>query len=159
MEAVEFLAVLILAGAIVVLIYFFIKNNAEFSDKIRTYVPQGGNRINFRSGGASMAEANENTYENQWGERIRGKFKDIDMPQINTDLFSKRIDAFLNEKSGELIKDWSLATQSDIGQLEKRCDAAYRNIDSLEKRFNEYRSYTNNKLERIDERLKVLEDE
>ncbi|KZX14459.1 hypothetical protein [Methanobrevibacter filiformis] len=160
MEAIEFLAVLILAGAIVVLIYFFLKHNAEFSDKLRAYVPTGTNVSKFYNGGENMNVngTDETTNKDPWGEKIKGKFKDIDRPHINTDLFSKKIDLFLDEKSEELIKDWSLATQTDIKNLEKRCDKAYRNIDTLEKRFNEYRSYTNNKLERLDERLKVVED-
>ncbi|MBV1729878.1 MAG: hypothetical protein KUA33_06495, partial [Methanobacterium sp.] len=64
----------------------------------------------------------------------------------------------LDEKSDELIEDWSLATKTDIQDLEKRMNVVTRDIDSLEKRFNEYRGFTNKKLDSIDERLKALEE-
>ena len=33
---------------------------------------------------------------------------------INTDAFSNKIDAFLDAKSDQLIKDWALATTEDL---------------------------------------------
>ena len=160
MEVIELLAILILAGAIVVLIYYFIQNNSEALTKARTYIPNispDGNvsqQVSF--GEKKIAESNENI---SVGDKLKVKFKDIDMPSINTDSFSKKIDAFLDGKSDELIKDWSLATKSDVDTLEKRCEVAYRNIDDLERRFKEFRNYTNERMDHLDERLKKLEDE
>ena len=85
-----------------------------------------------------------------------GKVRDV---PISTDVISNKIDAFLNEKSDELIEDWELATKNDINDLQKRLNLISRNIDELERRFNEYRGYTNKKLESLDERLKRLEEE
>jgi len=160
MDAIELLAILILAGAIVVLIYYYIQNNSDALTKVKTYIPNitpDGNASDDLSPGKSkMDETQENV---SVGDKLKVRFKDIDMPSINTDSFSKKIDAFLDGKSDELIQDWSLATKNDIDELEKRCEVAYNNIDDLEKRFKEFKNYTNEKIENIEERLKKLEDE
>lgn len=88
-------------------------------------------------------------------DRIIHKVREV---PISTDIISSKIDAFLEEKSDELIKDWELATKDDIKTLQSRLDLVSRNISELEQRFNEYRGYTNKKLESIDKRLKKLED-
>lgn len=162
MDALEVLAVLILAGAIIVLLYYYLQNNADLMNKVRDYVPssvQSNVEEEKVPGGLNMAEnINENS-STSMGEKIKVKFKDIDMPNLNTDVFSKRIDSFLDEKSDELIKDWELATKADVDILEKRCEVAYRNVDELAKRFNEYREYTNERMDHIDQRLKKLEED
>jgi hypothetical protein len=163
-DALEFLAVFILAGAVVVLLYYYLQNNADVSNRIRDYIPSAvqnrSEEEKIPNGAFNMSnngnEANSNT---SMGEKIKVRFKDIDMPNINTDVFSKRIDAFLDEKSDDLIKGWELATKEDINVLEERCEVAYRNVDELAKRFNEYREYTNERLDSLDERLKKLEEE
>jgi hypothetical protein len=91
----------------------------------------------------------------EMSERLRGK---VTVP-ISTDGLSGRIDEFLDEQSDRLIKDWELATKSDVGTLEKKYDKVSRDIDDLEKRFNEYRGHANKKFEHIEERLKKLEGE
>ncbi|KZX15448.1 hypothetical protein MBCUT_15360 [Methanobrevibacter cuticularis] len=160
MDAMELLAILILAGAVIILLYYYIQNNAVAADKIRTYIPSIANNGNeseqMPSGGVTM---DENTTNSSVGEKIKVKFKDIDMPNFNTDSFSKKIDAFLDSKSDDLIKDWSLATKNDISDLEKRWDSVKLDINQLEKRFNEYRDYTNERIDKIDERLKKIEEE
>ena len=160
MEAGELLAILILAGAIVVLIYYYIQNNSEALTKVKTYIPNITPEGNV-SEQASLGDKNidENSENISVGDKLKGRFKDIDMPTINTDSFSKKIDAFLDGKSDELIQDWSLATKNDIDVLEKRCEVACNNIDDLEKRFKEFKNYTNEKIDNFDERLKKLEDE
>lgn len=162
MDALEVLAILILAGAIIVLLYYYLQNNADIMNKVRTYVPssvQSNIEEEKVPGGLNMAEnVNENS-NTSMGEKIKVRFKDIDMPNLNTDVFSKRIDSFLDEKSDELIRDWKLATKDDVDILEKRCEVAYRNIDELAKRFNEYREYTNERIDHIDQRLKKLEED
>jgi len=160
MEIIELLAILILTGAIVVLIYFYIQNNSEALTKVKTYIPNitpdGNGSEQVSLGGRKMAENSENI---SVGDKLKVRFKDIDMPSINTDSFSKKIDAFLDGKSDELIQDWSLATKNDVDVLEKRCEVAYKNIDDLERRFKEFRNYTNERIDHIDKRLKKLEDE
>lgn len=159
MDVIELLAFLILAGAIVVLVYYYLQNNSEALTKVKTYIPNitpEGSVSEVSLGGKKMPEGSENI---SVGDKLKVKFKDIDMPSINTDSFSKKIDAFLDGKSDELIKDWSLATKNDVDVLEKRCEVVYRNIDDLERRFKEFRNYTNERIKHIDERLKKLEDE
>lgn len=161
MEALEFIAILILIAAIVVLVYYYLNNNAGTVNRIRNQipyiVPNDNEAEKMPNGGAEMSEnSNDNP---SVGEKIKVKFKDIDMPSFNTDNFSKKIDVFLDSKSEELIRDWSLATKDDIDVLEKRWEIANMNLEALEKRFNEYRDFTNERIEGINERLKKLEKE
>ena len=88
------------------------------------------------------------------GEKIKGK---VSVP-ISTDNLSHRIDLFLNEQSDQLIEDWDLATKKDLSELEKRFNVVSLDIETLEKRFNEYRGSTNKKLDNIEERLNKLEN-
>lgn len=94
-------------------------------------------------------------------EKVSGmgeKIKDKVSTSTTTDDLSNRIDQFLNEKSDQLIKDWELATKNDVSDLEKRFNSASRSVDDLDRRFNEYRGFTNKKLEKIEERLEKLEN-
>ncbi|MBZ9570922.1 hypothetical protein KQY27_05115 [Methanobrevibacter sp. TMH8] len=166
MDALEALAILILAGAIIVLLYYYMQNNADFMNKmnrVKDYVPSSvqtkTEEEQIPTGGYDMTENVDANSSTSMGEKLKVKFKDIDMPNLNTDVFSKRIDTFLDEKSDELIKDWELATKKDLSTLEKRCDTAYRNVDELSKRFNEYREYTNERLDSLDERIKKIEED
>ncbi|MDD1774683.1 MAG: hypothetical protein LUQ24_04070, partial [Methanobacterium sp.] len=68
-----------------------------------------------------------------------------------------RIELFLNDQSDQLIKDWELATKTDLSKLETRFEEVSTSVDDLEKRFKEYRSNTNKKLEDIEGRLSNLE--
>jgi flagellar motility protein MotE (MotC chaperone) len=160
MDFLELLAILIFIGAIVVLLYYYIQNNSEALTKVRTYIPNvtpDGHTSEYVS--SRNKKTSENDENVSVGDKLKDRFKDIDMPSINTDSFSKKIDAFLDGKSDELIKDWSLATKDDVDTLEKRCEVAYKNIDDLEKRFKEYKNYTNDRIDNLDDRLKKLEDE
>jgi predicted RNase H-like nuclease (RuvC/YqgF family) len=160
MDPVSLLAILILAGAIVVLLFYYLQNSSNASvGKFRTQVYEFGDRVG--GGNETMSGMGEKTAgmgEKMSGmsDKIMGKVKEV---PISTDLLSNKIDAFLNEKSDELIKDWELATKSDIGGLEKRMEAANQNIDELENRLNEYRTHTNKKMKSFDERLKKLEED
>ncbi len=94
------------------------------------------------------------------GEKVSGmggKIKEKVSISSSTDDLSQRIDGFLNEKSDQLIKDWELATKKDLSSLEKRYGSVSRNIGDLDRRFNEYRGFTNKKLKKIEERLDKLE--
>ncbi|MCK9152545.1 hypothetical protein [Methanobacterium alcaliphilum] len=160
MDPIELLAILVLAGAIVVLLYYYLQNSSSTSvGKFKTQVYGLGDKVS--GGQENMSEMGERVSGvgekvSGMGDKIMGKVKDV---PISTDLLSNKIDIFLNEKSDELIKDWSLATKNDINDLEKRMSVVTRNIDELEHRFNEYRGFTNKKLESLDKRIKKLEDE
>jgi len=161
MDALEVLAILILTGALLVLVYYYLLNNTDAMNKVKSYIPSNvqsdGEEEQIPIGGFNILEKDDEDSNTSMGEKIKIKFKD--MPNFGTDAFSKRIDSFLDEKSDELIREWSLATKDDVDILEKRCELTYRNIDELTKRFNEYREFTNERLDNIDERLKKLEEE
>ncbi|MDR1819572.1 MAG: hypothetical protein LBR15_04905 [Methanobrevibacter sp.] len=147
----EIIAFLILVVAIGILAYYYF-NDTAMRNKLSSGV---ADLRDFNIGGLNMSEGNDNI---SVGKKLKTKIKDIDMPNINTDAFSNKLDAFLNEKSEELIKDWELATKEDINILEERFDVVNNSIDNINKRFNEYKEFTNEKLDSIDERLKKLED-
>ncbi len=173
MGPLELFAILVLAGAIVVLIFYYIQEmnrtgNTGF-DTVRTSVSNMGKGIsdagNRVSEGISQQYKNPNVEgENKkvgftermsgMGESLRGKVKEV---PISTDAFSGRIDEFLHDQSDQLIKDWELATKSDLGELEKKYTKVARDIDDLEKRFGEYREHANKKFEHIEQRLSALE--
>lgn len=158
MDAISLLAILVLAGAIVVLFYYYLQNSNNASvGKFKSQVYEFGDRVG--GGHESMSAMGQKTAGvgekmSGMGDKIMGKVKEV---PISTDVLSNRIDAFLDEKSDGLIKDWDLATKTDVDGLEKRMDVATRNIDELEHRFNEYRGYTNKKMDSLDKRLKNLE--
>ncbi len=183
MTALELFAILVLAGAILILLYYYLQDIgfslssirgdgngsrrigvtdsvSGLSDKIK----ETGTKVKETSAkatgtgaktveGGSMAGMSERMAG--MSERIKGKVKEV---PISTDLLSNRIESFLDEQSDQLIKDWDLATKSDLTHLEKRYSKVSRDVDELEKRFNEYRGYTNKKIEHIDKRLKRLEN-
>jgi hypothetical protein len=151
MDPISLLAILVLAGAIVVLIYYYLVNSSNVD--MSTYKAQVHGLGDYIGGNESVHVASEKVSD--MGDKIRGKVKDV---PINTDVLSSRIDAFLDEKSDELIKDWELATKNDVTSLDERMQANTQQIGNLEKRFNEYCDYTNEKLDSFDERLKKLEE-
>ncbi|HPU37242.1 MAG: hypothetical protein H5T40_03135 [Methanobacteriales archaeon] len=151
MSALELLAILILAGAIIVLLYYYLIESGNVKTRLRSRVYNMGGKLTEEEGGRmSVSEKVSDV-----SDRIIHKVKEV---PISTDIISSKIDAFLEEKSDELIKDWELATKDDIKTLQSRLDLVSRNISELEQRFNEYRGYTNKKLESLDKRLKKLED-
>lgn len=165
MDPISLLAILILAGAIVVLFYYYLQNSNNASvGRFKSQVYEFGDRVG--GGHESMSAMGEKTAGvgekmsgmgekmSGMGDKIMGKVKEV---PISTDVLSNRIDAFLDEKSDELIKDWDLATKTNVNDLEKRMGAVTRNIDELEHRFNEYRSYTNKRMDSLDKRIKNLE--
>ena len=165
MGPLELFAILVLAGAIIVLLYYYLQETKGASlVGVRSSISQMGSRVSdgiyhnnaqtnqTPEGEGKMSGVSERVSE--MSEKLRGK---VTVP-ISTDGLSGRIDEFLDEQSDRLIKDWELATKSDVGTLEKKYDKVSRDIDDLEKRFNEYRGYANKKFEHIEERLKKLEE-
>lgn len=171
MEVVEAIAIIILVLAVLFLVYYYLKNLKSF-DASATSESIKGIFNSPRSSSSNADVSNDSTTVDIDGEsdedeekvstvdKLKISIKDIDMAAaLNTDAFSKRLDAFLDEKSEELIENWSLATTNDLSSLEERCELACNNIDDLEKRFSEYANVTDSKLEDLDNRLKALENE
>jgi hypothetical protein len=175
MTALEAILILILAGIIIVLVYYFLREmnktgNANFGTvkssftEARRGVSDVGGRVSEGisqqysglnvEGDSRMSGVSERV--TGMGEKFKGKVKEV---PVSTDAFSGRIDEFLNNQSDRLIKDWELATKSDLNVLEKKYDTVSRNVDDLTKRFDEFRGHANKKFENIEERLKALEGE
>ncbi|MBQ2665193.1 hypothetical protein [Methanobrevibacter sp.] len=169
MDATEAIAVIILIIAIVVLIYYYLLNSPSTIDKIRNYVPTsadahmdevlGGNPSDLVNSDVDEEESESMT------KRIKVKLSDIDMSGINTDAFSNKIDAFLDAKSDELIKDWSLATTDDLDDLQAKFTETTSNVDELEKDYKEFKKsseefqkITQEKLDDLDKRIESLEN-
>ena len=143
MDAMEVVAVLILIAAIVVLLK---SNSSDYDD-------------------LSKEEGAPEKESESMGKRIKVKLSDIDMSGINTDAFSNKIDAFLDAKSDQLIKDWSLATTEDIDDLHSKFSETTTNVDNLEKEFiefkkssEEFQQATQEKLDDLDKRIESLEN-
>jgi len=171
MTALELFAILVLAGAVIVLLYYYLKDNRNLnlehikSDAVNLgeTVRGGANDLGEKvSGGSSMQGMGEKlnvsgVSEKVSGvsEKLRGKVKEV---PISTDVLSGKIDLFLNEKSDQLIDDWELATKKDLSQLETRYKKVATDLDSLENRFKKFKGYTSQRLEEIDQRLDKLEN-
>jgi len=189
MTPLELFAVLILAGAIVILLYYYLQDtrNPTFS-RVRSVVNQTGKNIH-----STVSKVGETEEGNGIGDKMSGMGEKarsavsgasekvtIDGSMIDevsermagvgeiikgtvkgvpksTDLLSSKIELFLDDKSDQLIKDWDLATKNDIIDLEKRYNKVSRDLGEIDSRFNEYRGYTNKKIEKIEERLDKLE--
>ena len=166
MDAIEAVAVIILILAIAVLVYYYLLNSPKSMDKIKNYVPT--------SADAHMEEVLNNNSEyndlkkekesDSMTKRIKVKLSDIDMTSIDTDAFSNKLDAFLDEKSDELIKDWSLATTDDLEELEAKFKKTTSSVDALDKDYQEFKKSskefqqaTEEKLNDIDKRIEALE--
>ena len=162
MTPLELLAILVLAGAIVVLLYYYMLDNrneslirarsviTETGEKARSAVSDAGEKVTIEG---SMIDGVSEKMAGM-SEKIKGTVKGV--PKT-TDSLSNKIDLFLNDKSDQLIKDWELATKDDIVDLEKRYSKVSRDLGELDGRFNEYRGFTNKKLKKIEERLEKLE--
>ncbi|WP_414468286.1 hypothetical protein [Methanobacterium sp. ACI-7] len=173
MTALEAILILVLVGAVIVLVYYFIREmnrtgSANFGTvkssftEARRGVSDVGSSV---SGGISQQYSGGNVEGDSrmsgvservsgMGEKFKGKVKEV---PISTDAFSGRIDEFLNDQSDRLIKDWKLATKSDLDSIEKRINKVSNDVDGLAKRFDEFRGHANKKFENIDERLNNLE--
>ncbi len=168
MDIVEGIAIIILILAVLCLVYYYLQNYKGFNpssegiknlfasshsiEEEELYPSTKSSKIKIEPD-LDKSEEKVSTVD-----KIKISFKDIDMAAaLNTDVFSKRLDAFLDEKSEELIENWSLATTNDLKSLEDKYEKACNNIDDLEKRFREYGNITDSKIEDLDKRLKALE--
>ena len=160
MEVIEAVAIIILVIAIIVLVYYYLLNTPATMNKLKSYIPT--------SADAHMSQVlNQNSDLDEDSEsvtkRIKVKLND-NMAGINTDAFSNKLDAFLDEKSDELIKDWSLATTDDLEELEAKFLETSESVDALDKDYQEFKKAsvefqeaTEEKLNDIDKRIEALE--
>ncbi len=174
MEIAEAIAIIILVVAVVVLIYYYIQSNPKAIESFRNHVPTNAdaNINNFFKANNSTDESvigdvdtdGDDADHDGMGKKIKVKLSDIDMSSFNTDAFSKKIDAFLDHKSDELIKEWSLATTDDLSELESKFKDTTSRVDALDEDFKkfkenseEFQKTTESKLAKIDERISELE--
>ena len=167
MDAIEAIAILVLIIAILVLVYYYLLNSPKTMEKLKTYVPTTAdahmNEVLGRDSQYDDLDKDEKESDSM-SKRIKVKLSDIDMSSIGTDAFSNKIDAFLDEKSDELIKEWSLATTDDLEALESKFMKTSNSVDSLEKDYldfkkssEEFQKITEDKLVEIDKRIDALE--
>ena len=168
MEAIEAVAIIILIVAILILVYYYLLNTPKIMNKVKAYIPTNADAhmsevISKNTDYNGLQKENQKESESMT-KRIKVKLSDIDMSGINTDAFSKKLDAFLDEKSDELIKDWSLATTEDLGDLEARFKETSQSVDALDKDYQEFKKSskefqeaTEEKLKDIDKRIEALE--
>lgn len=166
MDAIEAVAVVILIIAILVLVYYYLLNTPKTMDKIKSYVPTSADaHMNEILGkNDEYGDLKKEKDSESMTKRIKVKLNDIDMSSINTDAFSNKLDAFLDEKSDELIKDWSLATTNDLEELEAKFLETTNSVDALDKDYQEFKKSskefqeaTKEKLNDIDKRIEALE--
>lgn len=174
MNAAESIAVVILIIAIVVLVYYFFLNNPSAANRLKAYVPTTADphmdqilKSEESSDYTELSTVEEEKVQEEkegMGKKIKVRLSDIDMSGFNTDAFSKKIDVFLDEKSDQLIQDWSLATLNDLETLEKKFDKTVESVDSLGKDFKKFKKTskkfqeeTQAKLDEIDKRIEALE--
>ena len=173
MDAMEAVAIIILIIAIVILVYYYLLNSPETMTKIRKVVPERADahmdEVLGKTPDSAFGLAEEDGLEKEDSEsmskRIKVKLSDIDVSGINTDAFSNKIDAFLDAKSDELIKDWSLATTNDLEELQTKFTETTSNVDNLEKNFEEFKKsseefqkVTEERLGDLDKRIESLEN-
>lgn len=166
MEAIEIVAIVILVIAIIVLVYYYLLNTPTAMNKLKSYIPTGADAhmSEVISQNTNYPKLNKENDSESVTKRIKVKLNDIDMSGINTDAFSNKLDAFLDEKSDELIKDWSLATTKDLKELEAKFLETTESVDALDKDYQEFKKSsmefqktTEDKLNDIDKRIEALE--
>ncbi|WP_409200358.1 hypothetical protein [Methanobrevibacter sp. DSM 116169] len=161
MGIIEVIAIIILILAVLILIYYYLQSNPSTMQAINSYIPSsyGGNNV---ANDIEYIDEDEDFVDDEdkdsMSKKIKVKLNDIDMSSFNTDAFSKKIDAFLDEKSDELIQDWELATKTDLADLEDRFDNTTKSIDSLEKKFNNFKEDSDKKFDNFENRIQKLEE-
>ena len=165
MEAIEIVAIIVLVIAIIVLVYYYLLNTPTAMNKLKSYIPTGADAhmSEVISQNTNYPKLNKENDSESVTKRIKVKLNDIDMSGINTDAFSNKLDAFLDEKSDELIKDWSLATTNDLKELEAKFLETSESVDALDKDYQEFKKSsrefqktTEDKLNDIDKRIEAL---
>ena len=148
MDIIELIAIIVLIAAIVFLIYYYIQTandgNVDFKE-ILNFSPKK------EQTNESMLMDDEVAEKVSMGEKIKYTFKDIDKSYANTtDAFSKRLDSFLDERSEELIENWSLVTTEDLSSLED-LDKRLKAIEEAEKELEEVEETSEESIETVKE--------
>jgi hypothetical protein len=131
-------------------------------EKTRTVVTGVGEKIS----GSDESGSKEGSMMDSVSEKVSGiseklKVSVKSVPEStskSSEDMSRKIDVFLDDKSEQLIKDWELATQKDISDIEAKYKNVSSNLGELESQFDNFRGDTNKKLKNIEERLEKLEN-
>ena len=166
MDAMEAVAIVILIIAIVILVYYYLLNSPETMNRIRNVVPESADAHMDEVLGKNSEPGYDLAKDELLDEKADSEsMSKIDMSGLNTDAFSNKIDAFLDAKSDELIKDWSLATTNDLEDLQTKFSETTANVDNLEKNFEEFKKssaefqkVTEERLGDLDKRIESLEN-
>ena len=129
---------------------------AEMGKKIRTVVT--GADIDV----ADETNNNEESMIGGVGEKLAevgAKIKKTvqKSPESEDDEVSAQIDNYLNEKSEQIIREWELATQTDISNVGQKTTQLSNELGILDNNLNEYYESTDKKIKKIEERLDNLE--
>ena len=100
MEAIEAVAIIILIVAILILVYYYLLNTPKTMNKVKAYIPTNADAhmsevISKNTDYNGLQKENQKESESMT-KRIKVKLSDIDMSGINTDAFSKKLDALLS---------------------------------------------------------------
>ena len=126
MDIIELIAIIILVAAIVFLVYYYIKTANDGNIDIKEIL-----KFSPKDNNVSSLVDEDIQEKKSMGDKIKYTFKDIDKSYANTtDAFSRRLDSFLDERSEELIENWSLVTTDDLSSLEERYAIAFESIDA-----------------------------
>jgi len=131
-------------------------------EKTRTVVTGVGEKIS----GSDESSSKEGSMMDSVSEKVSGISEKLtvsvkSVPEStskSSEDMSRKIDVFLDDKSEQLIKDWELATQKDISDIEAKYKNVSSNLGELENQFDNFRGDTNKKLKNIEERLEKLEN-
>lgn len=144
MNSTDLICVILLIVVVLAIISYFIHTNP----RIRS------TGITSPINGAYFNRGNVNDTENK---ESKSKSNNINI-SFDTDFFNKKINSFLEERSEDLIEEWSLATSSDIFSLEERFDSVSKGLDEINSKFDKYADVTDKKIDDLDKRLKKIED-
>ena len=115
MEAIEAVAIMILVIAIIILVYYYLLNSPETAQKLRNIVPKTADAHLDEVLGKDSDYADLSKEDNlvsdeseSMSKRIKVNLSDIDMSGLNTDAFSNKIDAFLDEKGMDMEAHYSI---------------------------------------------------
>ncbi len=129
---------------------------SEMGKKIRTVVTGAD---------VDVAEETNNNEESMIGDvseklaEVGAKIKKTvqKSPESQDDELSTQIDNYLNEKSDQIIREWELATQTDISNAGQKTTQLSNELGILDDNLNEYYESTDKKIKKIEERLNNLE--
>lgn len=160
MNTVDGLVILILLVAVMILAYSFLKTKGMLNLKdLNPNIPNFHSKSETES--IHITPDGEETKESRFVKvneslhDVTGKAKST--YKSSTDTLTSKIDAFLDEKSDVLIKDWELATNKDINTLDEKFIQTSEKIESLDERFQKYMNDNNERVDALEKRVAVLE--